>query len=210
MPYQLLRLSDDTTPTVKDFVRKHLDMQFHDVHCMLRLPMPAVGLDAGCNFAIASVLLSLVSGLSSWLKNGIHKRGESKECFLELLKNYYPWELQLPTGIKDIERCGQDLYDCFRNQLAHTCGLNERNYQLFISKSRESHSDATLEMLEQSRKSPGTALSYSSVQCSGEEVTRIELFVDNFYWGVREMLERLSADKHQMALLEPQLTPISS
>ena len=41
-------------------VRPHLQ----DVRAMLRLPLPDVGLTAGCNFAAVHALLNVLSGLS--------------------------------------------------------------------------------------------------------------------------------------------------
>jgi len=40
---------------------------FSDVHAMLRLPLKSVALGAGCNFAIAHVLMAVIGGVSATL-----------------------------------------------------------------------------------------------------------------------------------------------
>ena len=99
-----MRLSDipelQNYPNVSDFVEKHLSMQFGDVRSMLRLPIPEQGIIdgagyGGCNFAVATVLCNLVSGISvtafrpSSLNNN---RISSGRVFRQLLENFYPWE----------------------------------------------------------------------------------------------------------------------
>jgi hypothetical protein len=54
-----LDINPNTPNKVRDFIRRHADMLFHDVHCMLRLPIPAQDLGAGCNFAAGTYLLDL-------------------------------------------------------------------------------------------------------------------------------------------------------
>ena len=49
MAYIPLDINPHTPAKVEDFIRRHVDMLFHDVHCMMRLPIPAQDLGAGCN-----------------------------------------------------------------------------------------------------------------------------------------------------------------
>ena len=55
MPYRPLAATR-APKSIRDFVSKHIDMQFADVHTMLHLPLDSDGLGAGCNFACVSSL----------------------------------------------------------------------------------------------------------------------------------------------------------
>jgi hypothetical protein len=94
MAYQQIQISDQTPEILRRFIREHIDMQFGDVHCMLRLPMPEVGLTHGCNFAATSILLNLISGLSTVFYK---REGSAGARFRGLLREFYPWDLQ-PSG----------------------------------------------------------------------------------------------------------------
>src|SRR4051812_20698431 len=54
-------------PQVQGFVAHVLDMQFGDVRAMLQLPRPEIGITPACNFAIATTLCNLISGISTTL-----------------------------------------------------------------------------------------------------------------------------------------------
>ncbi len=96
MAYQQLDINPNTPVKVKHFARGHVDMLFHDVHCMMRLPIPAQDLGAGCNFAAATFLLDLISGISTALYS---TAGGSGAHFKGVLKGYYPWEMEPPGGV---------------------------------------------------------------------------------------------------------------
>jgi hypothetical protein len=54
-------------PELARVVRNALDPRLHDVHTMLRLPLKAEGLEAGCNFSIADTLFGVIEGVSAVL-----------------------------------------------------------------------------------------------------------------------------------------------
>jgi hypothetical protein len=64
MAYKPLKVARGTPRHVNSLVRSIESHYFSDVHTMLRLPLLDHQLDAGCNFAIAQVLLAAVSGIS--------------------------------------------------------------------------------------------------------------------------------------------------
>jgi hypothetical protein len=52
MAYVPLTIATSAPRSVRHFIETHVDMQFADVHAMLRLPIDTdAGLKAGCNFA---------------------------------------------------------------------------------------------------------------------------------------------------------------
>jgi len=61
---------------------------------MLRLPLPEIGITAGCNFAAVHVLLSMTSGLSRLMGPGPRNTGEH---FKQFVRRWYPWKLE-PTA----------------------------------------------------------------------------------------------------------------
>ena len=63
MAYEELVLSSSIPKIVEEFIREGVEPHLHDINAMLRLPLP----EAGCNFAIAQVLLNIVSGISTTL-----------------------------------------------------------------------------------------------------------------------------------------------
>ena len=200
MSYQPLTLDEKTPSVVERFVRQHLEMQFHDIHCMLRLPLPELDIKAGCNFAAANSLLSLVSGLSAFLTENIDTSGNSGSKFKEVLQSYYPWDLQPPVNSTK-ERSVDHLYEYFRNPLAHSLGLRSKgNFLIVIAKGNLSEQE--IEKLEQSATPHAQAIEYTPITLNNEQIEQITLYVEYFYWGVREMLKRLSMDAVQMQKTE--------
>lgn len=200
MSYQQLYLDSNTPPVVESLVRQHLEMQFHDIHCMLRLPLPELDIKAGCNFAVANSLLSLVSGLSAFLTENIDTTGNSGSKFKEVLLNYYPWDLQPPVN-STRERSVEHLYEYFRNPLAHSLGLRSKgNFLIVIAKGILSEQE--IEKLEQSTTPHPQAIEYTPITLNNEQIEQITLYVEYFYWGVREMLKRLSMNAQQMQKTE--------
>jgi hypothetical protein len=115
-------------PLVHQFVFNRVRMQFEDIGAMLRLPMKAEGIKNGCNFAIASVICNLISGISVTIfqptvwqrrtkKGGIDVIG-SGEAFKEFVKEFYPD----PTAHRRSE-IADVLYKFLRNPFAHALGV---------------------------------------------------------------------------------------
>src|ERR1051325_7032214 len=167
MAYRRLRIDPAMPSHVAEFIREHVDMQFHDVHCLLRLPLKAADLEAGCNFTAAAFLLSMVGGISTALYrqdggDGVRYRG--------LLERFYPWDLEPSDGVGRNEG-SRDLYALFRNPLAHALGLDtktkgtghgkrvvlwrdEHRPRLGIAKSPEGLSEAEIEEIEDAPTRP--------------------------------------------------------
>jgi hypothetical protein len=89
-------LQTDAAPrSIRDFVRLHVDMQMHDVHTMLRLPLERqAGMEGGCNFASVAVLCAVIVGASTVF---FRQDGTTGSRFREVLREHYPW-LDEPRG----------------------------------------------------------------------------------------------------------------
>jgi hypothetical protein len=196
MAYRPLSVDAQTPRMVRDFIRVHLDMQFHDVHCMLRLPLPEHDLYAGCNFAAANTLLSLVSGCSVTLYHQGSQPRKSGEFFRGVLREFYPWDFEPPEGAAKEDSISL-LYYQFRNPLAHAFGVQEANQNnLVLTIGKGNHREADIEALEQPTNRP-TGL--PTIAATGGSTT---LIVEGLYCGVREMVCRLTADKKRMNATE--------
>ncbi len=170
-------------PKVLDFVENHLSMQFGDIRSMLRLPLPRLSIDNGCNFAVAAVLCNLVSGISVTIfmptnSTRINRKGNKiwigpGEAFKKLLENYYPWE----SGDNPTDGA-KALYDLFRNPLAHALGVHSKSsYQIHI------------------RKNP--LQNWLSPGISGSGI-KWEVVAEGFYRDVFHMFWNLTKDNQQM------------
>ena len=94
MPYRPLSLAPQTPPNVRALIHRIESLSFSDIHCMLRLPLRNYRLTAGCNFAVAHVLMAVIGGVSTTL---YHHTGNVGERFTGVLTDYFPWDLE-PSG----------------------------------------------------------------------------------------------------------------
>jgi hypothetical protein len=127
MAYHRLSLPAGLPLDLEKLLRDQLETQLADVHSMMRLPIKDdPGLQAGCNFTIAQVLLSVVSGVSVTLyePSKLNMQGVSGPLFKGVLEKHYPWdeERHLPGAQVDADGAKQ-LYQLFRNPLAHALGV---------------------------------------------------------------------------------------
>ncbi len=124
MSYQQLPIPVGTTRAREDVVRGGIDPRFADVHALFRLPVEGVpGLEADGVLTIAQALLEVVGGISTELYGPADlRKQESRERFMQVLTNHYPWEEGMVGAVVGEEAAGL-LYDAFRCPLAHNLGL---------------------------------------------------------------------------------------
>ena len=191
---------DATAPArVKSLIRALDHHYLSDVHTMLRLPDPDQGLTVGCNFAIAQVLAAAVS-----------HAGGSGVRFKGLLEDYYPWLLE--SGNVVLPQVGANvIYSVIRNPLTDDLGLdleNKRQGQkiklkrLVTDNERKGLPEKFIEQLE----TPNRPSPMSPTVTVGSRETVV--LVEGFYWGVRQMVERLSRDMSRMQAAETFLASI--
>jgi hypothetical protein len=199
--YRQLTLPPDVPRRVAGLIRRLEDHYFRDVHAMLRLPEPDCQIEAGCNFAIAQVLLSVVSGASVTL---YEHSGHKGVRFRGVLEHYYPWADE-PIATRDDSEHARQMYSLFRNPLTHDLGLDlerpQRTHKVIVKRlttggSSRGHSESGVEALE----TEGRPVGLSPVLRA--QNGRVVLLVEAFYWGVRQMLIRLSTDHERMVQAE--------
>jgi hypothetical protein len=181
-------------PAVDNFVTYHLAMQFDDVRCLMKLPLPEVGLGAGCNFAAAATLCNLISGISVVLYTPKDPSSGSGKKFKGLLEKFYPWE----PGEKKAEK-SKVIYDLVRNPLAHSLGVLKKG-SLPISIMKDALTEAQLEEVENSSVRP----TWVPLAVTGDS-TRYVLSVVGLYWGVFHLVRQLAKNARQMQQAEERI-----
>ena len=187
---------------VYDFVFNHIRMQFEDVGTMLRLPMQAHGIYNGCNFASASVICNLISGISVTIFQPTviqkHRCGKmqmigSGEAFEEFVKAFYPDEsAQRRSDVADV------LYKQLRNPFAHALGVLSRGaYQLNIARPGDGLTQAEVEAIEESPRRPNSI----PLGVQGSD-NKWEIIVDYLYRDVLDMMVGLAENTTQMQQAE--------
>lgn len=201
MAYRGLKIDPSAPANVRKLVEKLESHYLSDVHSMLRLPIPNYRIMAGCNFAIAQVLMATVGGVSTTLYS--HSGGKGKR-FKNLLIDYYPLKLEPGRSVLP-EKAADVIYSVFRNPLTHDLGLDiekkAKTPSVKLKRRATKHKtkglpEKEIEALEDSAKRP----SMSPTVIIRPDATI--LFVEALYWGVRRMIEDLVADKARMELAD--------
>lgn len=188
------RLSGPEVKLIRDQLEPHLE----DVHTMLRLPVAGdPGLRAGCNFAIAQVLLAVVAGASVTLyqPSALRSRGGRGQLFREILTNHYPWNEELSISGRVVGNdAARILYDLLRNPLAHALGVIDPADSLGFTSfevMKGSFAEADIEATERAVARPVDWTDPTLRQ----DGTKLTLWVRSFYWGVRRMIENVAAGR---------------
>lgn len=208
----LQRVPDAFRPhrLVYDFVFNHVRMQFEDIGAMLRLPMQMHGFNNGCNFASASIICNLISGVSVTIfrpaviqkpdRYGNMQMIGSGEAFKEFVKAFYPDPSpQRRSDVADV------LYKQLRNPFAHALGVLRRGaYHLEIKRIStnaatpgDGLTQAEVAAIEESAQRQGD--NTLGVQGSGNQW---EIIVDFLYRDALDMMVDLAHDTTQMQQAE--------
>ncbi len=204
MSYQPLHIPTSTSPNVRGLIHHIESLSFSDVHSMLRLPIHNYRLSAGCNFAIAHVLMAVIGGVSTTLYRHTGRVGER---FIGVLEDYFPWDLE-PSGSVSPKDGAEAIYEVFRNPLTHDLGLDVKKKSAGLKVKYKRLKTSTpkgtdrglteryIEKLESSVVRPN--MSATVTLASHKRV----LLIEGLYWGVRRMIERLAADQRRMNTAE--------
>jgi len=210
MGYTPLPIDDARWPQIARFIRGPLEsLYFRDVHDLLRLPQREAGVAGGCNFAVARVLLSAVSSVSSALyATGADDSGYHS-AFCNMLVRFYPWETEDEAPQTEARKgaLAELLWTEHRAALAHPLGLwggappagsrsaLERGYLIRYRRIGGSEgnglSESDLERLEGAADWPFEIFGETlQIRENAAAVLKLE----RFYWGVRQTVLRLVAD----------------
>ena len=195
MAYVPLALPDSLPDSVRMAIEIGVEPPLQDVHWMLAT---CVGISTGAGpprqlgLPIALVLLTTVAGVSELLlyTDKINDSDKFKECLIR----YFPWDIARPTGVPP-EGAANILYKHFRCPLVHELGFHNRNEPIFQTVSPFPGSDRAEKDIEELER-----LTEESITEHCLLVTRKKrvLYLHQFYWGVRKMVERWSYDDTQV------------
>jgi hypothetical protein len=216
MTYRKLSLPDDLPDAVRGAVDAGAEPFLRDVHTMLRLPMPAAGLDAGCGFSILNTLLSVVSGASVLLYS---PHGGSGSLFKRFLVDYYPWASEPSRdGLCVGEEAAEELYDEFRNPFAHALGISvkeqkgekgqkmralvPRSYLLKVTRmagaGEPAQSNGISEAITEHLESVGARPIWLQPTLI-KQPHKIVVNAEALYWGTRKAIEAICRDPARTA-----------
>jgi hypothetical protein len=211
MPYAIA-LAPTAPYAVQRFVTLVIELYLGDVHAMLRLPRPEVGVEIreGCNFAICAVLMNTVSGVSVSMYDPPPDRQRTGEKFHGTLRDFYPWDAEPPGAFADPTQGARALYDLFRNPMAHGLGYQDPDpaRPMFVTRLGPiGHAENDLTVIETSTVArPPMLRDVPTLRTT--PAAHLELNVEAFYWGVRTLVSRLSADAGRMAAADAFLQPL--
>ncbi len=207
MSYKHLNIASSTPPNVAALVKHLEEHSFSDIHSMLRLPIHNYNLSAGCNFAIAHVLMAVIGGVSTTL---YEQSGQVGTRFKGVIVDYFPWDLE-PNIVSPTD--GADaIYEVFRNPLTHDLGLDvkKKSSGLKVKFKRittvtngGADRGLTEEMIETLEASPIRPNIQATVTLVAHKKV---LLIEGMYWGVRRMIEKLTTDAKRMQAAEIFLT----
>jgi hypothetical protein len=208
---------DPATPrSVRAFIASVCDVYLADVHAMLRLPNVDAQITQACNFAITACLMNAISGASIVLYEPPPNRQDTGRKFRETLENFYPWNREPHDCIRNAADGAGILYYTFRNPMAHAFGFQNQAPQGTVSITRvagHGFTEQELEDIEQAAWRPGLRLGGTGTLRRDAVTESLALNAESFYWGVREMLRRLTADANRMrnaaTYLDPLLVPVA-
>ena len=204
MAYVPLSLSDSLPNSVRMVIEMGVEPPLQDVHWMLATPV-GISTNAGpprqLGLPIALVLLTTVAGVSELL---LHTdKTSDADKFRECLTRYFPWQFARPKGISP-EGAANILYKHFRCALVHELGFHKRGdprFQTVMPFPGSDRADEDIEDLERLMDEPYTE------HCVLVTPEKRVLYLHQFYWGVRKLVERWSCDNTQVMHADKKLAP---
>jgi hypothetical protein len=184
MTYHPLQLADDMPRELRGFIANTHEQYLVQVHHLLSTALPGTEDAPGQQFQLSAavMLLCVVAGAGATLSLIDAEPGDQFKC---TLTQFYPWDLDPPEGLAPAS-AAHVLYEVFRNPLVHTSTARPARRRL-VKIGSVYPSTRRVEEIETMQGRPGRA---SVIQEAHKHV----VWVDTFYWGVREMIRRVTAD----------------
>jgi hypothetical protein len=204
-------------PALTEFLRRQVDMQFADLRLLLRLPVPELAPNVGCNFTAASMMMSVISGFSVWFfhteevteieKVEEKSRRQSGWRFKGFVQEYWP---QGASELSATEVAAL-LYEV-RNSLAHDLGVSDDPEQKDPREIRLAKHALSLDDVIGLERAVGYPFSVPVIEVEGPVHT---LHLTGVYWALHRMLHCALADKAAeietavATLIAPEITEVA-
>jgi hypothetical protein len=185
-------------PHLRRLLEIQIDMQFHDLRSLLRLPRPELDLEGGCNLTGAMLCCNVIAGASVLFYDAspaaLEHRGDRGRRFRGLMTGFYPWS-------DDDDKRGaagaEVLYDYTRNPLSHSLGVQKNpvafpgvgGRAVMLSKFIDGLPADAVDRLLSARERPEWVPATIRTEPNADVIA-----VETLAWGVHEMLRRLFAD----------------
>jgi hypothetical protein len=191
----------------QEFVSRKLERHFlAPVHEMFRYPLKPKKAETLFEFTIANNLLTVVSGLSTLCYKQTSKLGDNRDRFKSTIVDHYPWAEE-PSLQFTHDQWASEVYRTYRNSMAHALGVEKKGDRMEFLRIRirssdriRGHSEKKLEAIELSASRPAWSATLR------KDSSRTILHLEGFYWGVRKLIESLSASSARMAIADDYLS----
>jgi len=189
-------LGVDTGHPVLNALLAAAEDYLEEVHWLLATAHLDQGPSHLFQISVALNLLSVVNGLAS---PPTVRLQNNESAFVTCLETYLPWE---KCGVKGISRAGAQhiLYNLCRNPLAHGFGFSPSRKRIKYGHSFPGTADAEVRIV-------GVEVADTPHKNAFLEyrTDAIVLWLDAFYWAVRQMVRRYFSDPDKLAELRKYL-----
>jgi hypothetical protein len=191
-------------PKLFRFVEWRIDVQLAEARDMLRLPMPAIGLESDQKFAATASLVNLIAGASIWFYDassaGLSER-ESGRRYRETVAAYWPWD---DGEIVDAAVGTRLLYHYVRNPLAHGFGMTRlEDTDSPIALLKDPLTEERIAELDLAETRPqGLGPTIKPATYPGAPARAYFVAVPALYWGVQRLLRAVLTDEEQLPAAE--------
>ena len=202
MAYVPLALSNSLPDSVRTTIETGIEPPLQDVHWMLATPVgkfTEAGPPRQLGLPIALVLLTTVAGASELLLH-TDKTGDADK-FKDCLIRYFPWHVVRAMGVSQ-EGAANILYKHFRCPLVHELGFHKRNEPIFRTVQAFPGSDEAEKNVEDLERLTEDSITDHCLLVTPQK--RV-LYLPQFYWGIRKLVERWSSDDTQVSLADERL-----
>jgi hypothetical protein len=197
MAYRPIVIPAAATVETRALVVRQIDPAMADVHAMLRLPLPEIGLDAECALSPTLVLLAIVDGVA----HRFCSPGSQRITFVRALIQHFPWDQEPRTGEEMIgAEAAETLWCGYRDALAHNLGgYRDRQQQQLgsVKLLKGAISEAEIESIERATRRPQWHVPMLRKVDEGASPA-LKLTVKCLYWGVRQMIESVLRDEAKL------------
>ncbi len=198
MPYTPLRVATDAPEILQHFVRQNIDPLLSDVRFLLSIRRPDQGEKGSLQRPMGAMLLICADGAAQLLHPGEFRDGER---FKNFLLTRYPWTLDPPENLLP-DQAVEILWYFYRCPIVHRFGaVHDTGPAPLIHKIGNifTGDEPGLDRCEQSGGRPFSKPAI--VFGDGRTV----LWVEAFYWGIRQAIEAAAGDRPAWPAIEQHL-----
>ena len=198
---------DVTCPArFQEFASSKLERHFLAPVHLFRHPLKPKKSETLFEFTIANNLLTVISGLSTLCCKQTNRLGDNRDRFKSIIVDHYPWA-DKPNMQFTHDQWAEEIYRTYRNSMAHALGIEGKGNRVKLFRIRvksgngaSGHNEKKLEAIELSASRPAWSATLR------KDSSRTILHLEGFYWGIRKLIESLSASSARMMVADNYLS----